>query len=211
MVRMRRVIAAIVCFFLVSCTAPGQPRASASEARSPSMSTGGQQDRHPDWPARSNGRFRIAIRVPPAWSLVWNPLRDGTVGDVMLVGSWRFSDLPACVQIPRGEALLSLSEVVPLIASSDYTENQLDRSFPPKSHRFRITDLRSGGVAKGCEQQRAQLFSFREDGRFLYAWAMFGRDLSTGIRTKAEAILSTVHADGPSQDRSPTDSAGTMN
>jgi hypothetical protein len=29
--------------------------------------------------------------------------------------------------------------------------------------------------------------STQEPDRFLYAWVMFGRDLSTGVRTKAEA------------------------
>ena len=33
--------------------------------------------------------------------------------------------------------------------------------------------------------------------RFLYAWVMFGRDLSTGLRTKAEAVLSTLEVDPP--------------
>jgi hypothetical protein len=75
--------------------------------------------------------------------------------------------------------------------------SQLERSFSPKPHRFETTVLRSSGVRKGCDQPKAQLFSFREEGRFLYAWAMFGRDLSTGIRTKAEAVLSTIRVDGP--------------
>jgi hypothetical protein len=42
-----------------------------------------------------------------------------------------------------------------------------------------------------------QLFRFREADRFLYAWVMFGRDPSTGVRTKAEAVLSTLEVDQP--------------
>ena len=57
--------------------------------------------------------------------------------------------------------------------------------------------LRSSQVRKGCIQPRAQLFRFREADRFLYAWVMFGRDLSTGVRTKAEAVLSTLEVDPP--------------
>jgi hypothetical protein len=41
-------------------------------------------------------------------------------------------------------------------------------------------------------ENEAQLFSFGESGQYLYAWAMFGRNHSTGVRKKAEAVLSTV-------------------
>jgi hypothetical protein len=57
--------------------------------------------------------------------------------------------------------------------------------------------LRSSQVRKGCIQPRAQLFRFREADRFLYAWVMFGQDLSTGVRTKAEAVLSTLEVGPP--------------
>jgi hypothetical protein len=41
-------------------------------------------------------------------------------------------------------------------------------------------------------ENEAQLFSFGESGRYLYAWAMFGRNHSTGVRKKAVAVLSPV-------------------
>jgi hypothetical protein len=137
---------------------------------------------------RSRERFGVAIQIPRRWSLVWNPLRDGTGGDIMVAGSWRFRELPECEPIPPTQALVSLSEVVP----ADYTRDQLDREFPPRPRRFETTALRSLGVRKGCDQPKAQLFRFRDAGRFLYAWAMFGRDLPTGVRTKAEAVLSSL-------------------
>jgi len=118
---------------------------------------------------------------------VWNPLRDGTLGDILVAGSMRFPKLPECEPIPRGQALLALSEVR---ASDDYPLERLERDFPPRPRRFETTVLRSSQVRKGCIQPRAQLFRFREADRFLYAWMMFGRDLSTGVRTRAEAVLS---------------------
>jgi hypothetical protein len=141
------------------------------------------------WPVRTNPRTGIAIQIPPSWSLVWNPLRDGTLGDILVAGSMRFPPLPECEPIPRGQALLALSELRP---SDDEPLEGLERDFPPRPHRFDTTVRRSSQVSKGCDQPRAQLFRFREADRFLYAWVMFGRDPSTGLRTKAEAVLSTL-------------------
>jgi hypothetical protein len=56
---------------------------------------------------------------------------------------------------------------------------------------------RSSQVREGCDQPRAQLFRFSEANRFLYAWVMFGPDLSTGLRTKTEALLSTLEVKPP--------------
>lgn len=114
-----------------------------------------------------------------------------------MAGSWRFPALPECEPIPPGQALLALSEVVPINAAIDYTPERLEREFPSRPRRFETTVLRSLGVRKGCDQPKAQLFRFGEAGRFLYAWVMFGRDLPTGVRTKAEAVLSTLEVDRP--------------
>ena len=73
----------------------------------------------------------------------------------------------------------------------------LERDFPPRPYRLETTVLRSSQVRKGCIQPRAQLFRFLEADRFLYAWVMFGRDLSTGLRTKTEAVLSTLEVQPP--------------
>jgi hypothetical protein len=90
----------------------------------------------------------------------------------------------------------------PPARSDDYPLERLERDFPPRPRRFETTVLRSSQVRKGCIQPRAQLFRFREADRLLYAWMMFGRDLSTGVRTKAEAVLSTLEVDSRSE-RSP--------
>lgn len=153
-----------------------------------------REEHHPTWPVRTNQRAGIAIQIPPSWSVVWNPLRDGTLGDILVAGSMRLPKLPECEPIPPGQALLALSEFRP---SDDEPLEGLDRDFPPRPRRFETTVLRSSQVRKGCDQPRAQLFRFREANRFLYAWVMFGRDLSTGLRTKAEAVLSTLEVNPP--------------
>jgi hypothetical protein len=125
---------------------------------------------------------------------VWNPLRDGTLGDILVAGSVRFPKLRECEPIPLGQALLVLSEFRP---SDDEPLEELEPDFPPRPRRFETTVLRSSQVRKGCIQPRAQLFRFLEADRFLYAWVMFGRDLSSGLRTKTEAVLSTLEINPP--------------
>ena len=194
---MRRTIGILTCIsVLTSCISTEEPdKVVSAPAQAPTSAPapqGGQL--HPTWPVRTNQRSGITIRVPPSWSLVWNPLRDGTLGDILAAGSMRFPKLPECEPIPRGQALLALSEVR---ASDDYPLERLERDFPPRPRRFETTVLRSSQVRKGCIQPRAQLFRFREADRFLYAWVMFGQDLSTAVRTKAEAVLSTLEVDSP--------------
>ena len=143
-------------------------------------------------PSRTSQRAGISIRIPPSWAIVWNPLRDGTLGDILVVGSMRIPQVPDCELVPRGQALLSLSEFVPY---GDDLPEGLERKFPPRPRRFETTELRSSQVMKGCDQPRAELIRFRDADRFMYAWVMFGRDLSTRVRTKAEAVLSTLEVD----------------
>jgi hypothetical protein len=183
---MRRTIGILICIsVLSSCISTQEPDKSVSAPAQAATSAPGPQGKlHPAWPVRTSQRTAITIRVPPSWSLVWNPLCDGTLGDILVAGSMRFPKLPECERIPRGQALLAPSEVR---ASDDYPFERLERDFPPRPRRFETTVLRSSQVRKGCTRPRAQLFRFREADRFLYAWVMFGRDLSTGVRTKAEA------------------------
>jgi hypothetical protein len=194
---MRRTIGILICVsVLSSCISTEKPNKVVSvPPQAPTSAPAPQRGkRHPTWPVRTNQRARIAIQIPPKWSVVWNPLGDGTLGDILVAGSMRFPKLPRCEPIPPGQALIALSEFHP---SDDKPLEGLDRDFPPRPRRFETTVLRSSQVRKGCDQPRAQLFRFREANRFLYAWVMFGRDLSTGLRTKAEAALSTLEVDPP--------------
>jgi hypothetical protein len=192
---MRRTIGILICISVLSSCVSTEERDKvvSPQAQAPTSAPGPQGgELHPTWAVRTNQRTGITIRVPPSWSLTWNPLRDGSLGDILVAGSMRFPKLPECEPIPRGQALLALSEVR---TSDGYPLERLDRDFPPKPRRFETTVLRSSQVGKGCIQPRAQLFRFREADRFLYAWVMFGRDLPTGVRTKAEALLSTLEVD----------------
>jgi hypothetical protein len=130
--------------------------------------------------------FGICVNVPSSWTITWNPLRDGTVGDIFLVGSWPFGHLPECKAIPTGQALIALSEVVPA-ADAGWDD--------PRPDRFEATRLSSGAVREGCEQPMAELFRFLDSGRALYAWMMFGPEFSKDVRTDAEAVLSSLHVD----------------
>jgi hypothetical protein len=134
--------------------------------------------------------FGICVSVPAAWTISWDPLRDGTIGDIFLVGSWSFGHLPECRPIPRGEVLIVLSEVVP--------RGQAGPEYAPRPDRFEATRLRSGQVRKGCVQPMAELFRFLEADRALYAWIMAGPELSTGVRTEAETVLSSLTVEPPS-------------
>jgi hypothetical protein len=194
---MRRTLGILICVsVLTSCISTEKPNKVVSvPPQAPTSAPAPQGGKHhPTWPLRTNQRAGIAIQIPPRWSVVWNPLRDGTLGDILVAGSMRFPKLPRCEPIPPGQALIALSEFRP---SDDKSLEGLDRDFPPRPRRFETTVLRSSQVRKGCDQPRAQLFRFREANRFLYAWVMFGRDLSIGLRTKAETVLSTLEVDPP--------------
>ena len=196
---MRPTIGILICVFvLTSCISTEEPNKVVSVPPGAPTSAPAPQGgkHHPTWPARTNHRTGITVRVPPSWSLVWNPLRDGTLGDILVAGSMRFPTLPECEPIPRGQALLALSEFRP---SEDEPLEGLERDFPPRPYRFETTVLRPSQIKKGCVQPRAQLFRFLEADRFLYAWVMFGRDLSTGLRTKTEAVLSTLEVQPPNE------------
>lgn len=102
------------------------------------------------------------------------------MGDIALIGSWSFGRIPECDRIPPGQALISLNEA---------TEGS---GYGPRPKRFETTHLQAAQVRKGCVQPKAQLFAFHDSGRLLYIWMMFGRDLPTAVRTKTEAIASTL-------------------
>ena len=137
-----------------------------------------------------NKDFGICVSVPPAWTISWNPLRDGTIGDILLAGSWSFGHLPECRPIPSGDALIALSEVLP--------SGQAGPEYAPMPDRFEATRLRSAQVHKGCDQPRAKLFRFLAADRTLYAWIMAGPELRTEVRADAETVLSSLIVEPPS-------------
>lgn len=128
--------------------------------------------------------FGICVSVPPAWTISWDPLRDGTIGDILLAGSFSFGHLPECRPIPSGEVLIALSEVLP--------REQAGREYGPRPDRFEATRLHSAQVHKGCDQPRAELFRFLAADRALYAWIMAGPEFGTDVRADADAVLSSL-------------------
>jgi hypothetical protein len=182
------VVLAIAMTACVSAPAPNRKPPSPSQMGTPSPP--GTQ--HPSWLPRSHEGFGVRVQLPSTWVMTWNPLRDGTLGDIFLMGSWSFmGSLPECRQIPPGQALIALSESLATGATAD------PKGYGPRPSRFETAHLRSSQVRKGCDQPKAQLFRFEDSGRLLYAWMMFGRKPPRGIRTKAEAVLSTLMVSHP--------------
>lgn len=142
---------------------------------------------NPSTSQRCRKDFALCVSVPSSWTISWNPLRDGTIGDIFLVGSGPFGRLPECRPIPVGQVLIALSEVLPP-AQAGWDD--------PRPDRFEVTRLSPGAVRKGCEAQpRAELFRFLDSSRALYAWVMFGPDFSKDVRTNAEAVLTSLLVD----------------
>lgn len=184
---MRRTAAATFLILLFACTTSPNPTVSSPSSPTAALATPPTvlPTTHTDWPQQTSRVFKLALRVPPDWSTRWNPQRDGTLGDIVDVGSWHFSPhLPECSPIPPGQALIALSEQL----------GGSEAGFPPRPRRFETRHLRRLQVRVGCSQ-KAQLFRFTVAGRQLYAWMMFGPDLPTGVRTKAEAVLSTLRVE----------------
>ena len=138
----------------------------------------------PSWAEQCHEDFGICVSVPAAWTISWDPLRDGTIGDILLAGSWSFGHLPECRPIPSGEALIALSELLP--------RGQAGPEYAPRPDRFEVTRLRPAQVHKGCDQPRAELFRFLAADRALYAWIMAGPEFRTDVRADAEAVLSSL-------------------
>jgi hypothetical protein len=62
------------------------------------------------------------------------------------------------------------------------------RAFPRRPASFAISPLGRYSVMEGCTQPRAHLNRFRDSGRLLYAWAMFGPHPTPSIRHRVRAI-----------------------
>ena len=183
----RTAAAAILLILLFACTTSRNPAVSSPSSPTAALATPPTvlTTTHTDWPPETSRAFKLSLRVPPDWSTRWNPQRDGTLGDILDAGSWHFSrHLPECSPIPPGQALIALSEQT----------SGSEAGFPARPRRFETAHLRRLEVRVGC-RQKAELFRFTVTGRQLYAWMMFGPDLPTGVRTKAEATLSTLRVE----------------
>ena len=189
---MRGTIGILICASVfTSCISTEEPNKVVSvPPRAPTSAPASQgEEHHPTWPVLTNQRAGVdhpgsaelvAHLGPPArWDARGHP-RSGLDA---------IRHAPRCEPIPRGQALLALSEFRP---SEDEPPGGLERDFPPRPYRLEATLLRSSQVRKGCIQPRAQLFRFPEADRFLYAWVMFGRDLFDRAQDKDRGGSSTL-------------------
>jgi hypothetical protein len=94
-----------------------------------------------------------------------------------------------CAAIPNGEVAISLDEVLPAPLGGQAPRHG---DFPPRQWRFRIQTLGRFQVYEGCDVARAHLFRFRDSGRLLYAWAVFGPHPSRAVRARAEAVMNSL-------------------
>ena len=90
--------------------------------------------------------------------------------------------------------MISLGEVVPGLVPGDAV---LKADYPPRPGAFSIGKLRRLQVREGCDQRRSALFRFRDSGRLLYAWTVFGPRPSRALRARAEAILDSLRIAPP--------------
>jgi hypothetical protein len=93
-----------------------------------------------------------------------------------------------CGAIPESGVAISLDEVLPG-PLGDQAPHRSD--YQPRPGSFRIRRLGRFQVYEGCDVPRARLFRFRDSGRLLYAWAVFGAHPSRAVRGRAEAVLNS--------------------
>ena len=124
--------------------------------------------------------FGICVSVPPAWTISWDPLRDGTIGDILLAGSFSFGHLPECRPIPSGEVLTALSEVLP--------REQAGREYGPGRIGSRPLTSTRPRFARAVTNPWPKPFRFLSADRALYARIMAGPEFRTDVRTDADAV-----------------------
>jgi hypothetical protein len=142
--------------------------------------------------AGTPGHLGVTVRLPGSWSIRWRPCRAcADPRGVFDAASYPLTPRRrrACDRLRRGEAAVSLSEVLPALLGSQAPPRS---AFPPRPRRFRLGKLRGGDVTEGCTQPRTRLFRFRDGGRLLYAWAVFGPGAGRVIRRRVERVLSSI-------------------
>lgn len=136
----------------------------------------------------------VTATFPTAWSVTWRPCHDCAdprgIFEAASYRAARHGRRLVCDGVPDGEVVLSVNEVLagrfagqPAPPRSDY---------PPRPRPFRIGRLGRGRVYEGCDMPRAHLFRFRDSGRLLYAWAVFGPHPSRAVRAQAQDVLNSL-------------------
>jgi hypothetical protein len=129
----------------------------------------------------------IEVEVPSGWSTRLGPCPD-CVSPRGLVdaASYAMPDagLDFCDTVPPDGVAVAVSEVLAEFPGDDPLTD-----YPPRPAHFDVSSLRSYQVSEGCDQPRAQLFTFSDAGRYLYAWVVAGVRADDTDLHRAEDVL----------------------
>jgi hypothetical protein len=135
----------------------------------------------------------VTATFPAAWAVSWRPCRDCVdPRGIFDAASYRTAERGRglmCDTVPDGNVVISLSEVRPELLGDPAPPRSV---YAPRPESFRIGRLRRSQVFEGCDEQRTRLFRFRDSGRLLYAWAVFGPHPSRAVRGRVEAVLNSL-------------------
>ena len=150
-----------------------------------SSGTGAQPTRPP--------HLGVTAAFPSSWSVAWRPCHDcADPRGIFVATSYTTAKGPRsvmCGAVPESGVAISLDEVLPHLLGDQATRRS---DFPPRPGSFRIGRLGRFQVYEGCDEPRARLFRFRDSGRLLYAWAVFGPHPTRAVRMRAEAVLDSL-------------------
>jgi hypothetical protein len=134
----------------------------------------------------------VAAAFPKSWSVAWGSCRDcADPRGIFIAASYATARGPrgmVCSAVPDGDVVITLDEVLPHLLGDQAPPRS---EYPPRPEAFHIDRLGRFQVYEGCDVPRSQLFRFRDAGRLLYAWAVFGPHPSR-IRAQAEAVLNSL-------------------
>jgi hypothetical protein len=135
----------------------------------------------------------VTAAIPRSWSVAWRPCRYcADPRGVFIATSYRSgagARSTMCGAVPNHGVAISLDEVLPGPLGDRAPQSS---DFPMRPASFRIRTLGRGQVYEGCDVPRARLFRFRDSGRLLYAWVVFGPHPSRSVRGRAEAVLNSL-------------------
>jgi hypothetical protein len=135
----------------------------------------------------------VTAAFPPTWSVIWRPC-PGCVDPrgIFVAASYQTaagSRALMCRPVPDGGVVISLDEVLPGLAGYQAPPRG---DYPPRPRSFHARGLGPAAPVEGCNAARARIFRFRDSGRLLYAWMVFGRHPSRAVRHGAEAVLNSL-------------------
>jgi hypothetical protein len=136
----------------------------------------------------------VTATFPAAWSVTWRPCHNCAdprgIFESTSYRTARHGRSLVCNGVPAGQVVLSVDEVLVGGFAGQPAPPRTD--YPPRPRSFRIARLGRGQVYERCDVPGARLFRFRDSGRLLYAWAVFGPHPSDAVRAQAEDVLNSL-------------------